>query len=57
MGEVMKIEEISVEEYKVGVINSIQRRYGYLRQQSKMPTFCPDVHGHLEDIGSERRIQ
>ena len=41
----MKIEEISVEEYKVGVINSIQRRYGYLRQQSKMPTFALTYQG------------
>jgi len=34
----MKKEEITIEEYKVGVINSIERRYSELRQLSKAPT-------------------
>jgi hypothetical protein len=52
----MKIEEVSAEEYKVGVINSIARRYSHLRQQSKMPTFRTNLFRNLENPGSERRF-
>lgn len=35
----MKIEEISKNEYEVGVINSIKDKEGAFRQMSKAPTF------------------
>ena len=34
-----QIEEISQQEYTVGVINSIEVRYKEVRQESKAPTF------------------
>lgn len=36
----MKIEEITVDEYNVHVINSIKEKYPKLRQLSKAPTFA-----------------
>lgn len=33
------IEEISQTEYKVGLVNSIAKRYKEVRQESKAPTF------------------
>jgi DNA polymerase-1 len=36
----VKIKEITPEEYKVGIINSIQHRYPDLRQRAKGPTFA-----------------
>jgi len=36
--DVISIEEVSTEEYNVNMINSIDKRYGALRQKSKAPT-------------------
>lgn len=36
----MEIEEITKEEYKTHVINSIKKKYPKLRQLSKSPTFA-----------------
>lgn len=33
----VKVEEISIEEYKVKVINSVKKKYPALRQLSKAP--------------------
>ena len=41
----IRIEEISVEEYKVGVINSISHKYPKLRQKSKTVTFAAQYGG------------
>lgn len=47
----MIIEEISQEEYEVGVINSISSKEGVLRQQSKAPTFRLNLSGYVDDFG------
>ena len=41
----MKIEEISLEEFKCGIINSIQTKYKNLRQSSKTITFAAQYQG------------
>lgn len=37
----MQVSEISKEEYEVGIINSIAKKEGALRNKSKAPTFRP----------------
>ena len=49
MGNNMIIEEISATDYEIGVINSISKKEGALRQQSKAPTFRPYLSGYLSD--------
>ena len=41
--------EIQATDYEIGVINSISKKEGALRQQSKAPTFRPYLSGHLPD--------
>ena len=41
----MKIEEVTKNEYEVGVINSIENKYPELRQKSKGPTFALTYSG------------
>ena len=43
----MKIEEISKNEYEVGVINSIKNKEGAFRQLSKAPTFRTFLRGNI----------
>lgn len=42
----MNIEEISNQEYKVTVINSIKQKYPELRQESKGCTFALNVSAY-----------
>lgn len=41
----MRIEEISLNEYKIGIINSIPQKYKSLRQASKTVTFAAQYQG------------
>ena len=43
----MKIEEISKDEYEIGVINSIKDKESAYRQMSKAPTFRPYLWWYL----------
>lgn len=45
----MQIIEITAQEYEVGVTNSISKKEGALRSDSKAPTFRIDLSGHLQD--------
>jgi len=44
------IKEIPSEKYNVEMINSIERRYKALRQQSKAPTFRPYLWRYIQNI-------
>lgn len=46
-----KIEEISYSEFNVAEVNKIKKlKGGALRQESKAPTFCFDVPGHMAHV-------
>ena len=50
------IESISVVDaatHNVERINSVERRYKALRQDSKAPTFRPYLSRHLQDVDDE----
>ena len=49
----MKIEEISKDEYEIGVINSIKDKEGAYRQMSKAPTFRSYLWRYLFNFNEE----
>jgi len=53
----MKIEEITRNEYEVGVINSIENKYPELRQKSKGPTFALTYSGTWHTLVSNIGIE
>ena len=52
----MQVSEISKEEYEVGILNSIAKKEGALRNKSKAPTFRSDVSGNIQDPDDQLRL-
>ena len=52
----MQVSEISKEEYEVGIINSIAKKEGALRNKSKAPTFRLNLPRDMDDPGEELRV-
>jgi DNA polymerase-1 len=52
----MKIEEITIDEYNVHVINSIKKKYPELRQRSKSPTFALTYAGTSHTLQKNLRF-
>lgn len=52
----MQVSEVSKEEYEVGIINSIAKKEGALRNKSKAPTFRIDLSGDVHHPDEELRL-
>ena len=50
---IVSISKIDSSTHNVERINSVERRYKALRQDSKAPTFRPYLPRHLQDVNDE----
>lgn len=54
--EIQSIQKVDSSEHNVARVNSIKTKYPDRRQESKAPTFCPDLSGDISNPDGKLRI-